>query len=217
MIDLFKYLGYGAIGISLACAILSYRLLANEQKKAKPNESVLKMIKLFFGLTIFFALFFGVVELFKAGGGGDLDSQSAAEYLKNLDSSTYVLNSSPASAKADVVVNFGNGGSVTLGSLTDDPTRNLNARKSKDRTHWEIYLRETPLGQIETEWNEYRLLADSTDGKIFKTGVWYPISESDLWFRINEIVGKAPNTSYNVSYAEGTEVSDLIVARRSLD
>jgi hypothetical protein len=214
MID---FLAYGAIGIAMACAILSYRLLLNEQKKADPNESVLKMIKLFIGLTVFFALFFGVIELFKDRGNRDLTVQAAADYLKNVDSSTYVLNSQPGSQKANVVLNYGDGESVVLGGLLGDSTKNLNAKKSKDGTHWDIFFGETPLGEIETEWIEYRLFADSTNGKEFKEGEWYPINDSDLWFRINEISGRSPNYIYNVSYAEGSSVSELVVARKTIE
>lgn len=214
MID---FLAYGAIGIAMACAILSYRLLLNEQKKADPSESMLKMIKLFIGLTVFFALFFGMIELFKDRGSATMTIQAAAEHIRNADSSNIMLNSRPGSQKADVVLNFGDGESVILGGLLGDSAKNLNAKKSVDGTHWDIFFVETPLGEVETEWIEYRLIADSTNGKEFKKDVWYAVNDSDLWFKINEISGRSPNYVYNVSYAEGSSESELMVARKTID
>lgn len=214
MID---FLGYGAIGIALASAILSFRLLVAEQKKENPSEPILKMIKLFIGLTVFFALFFGFTELFKERKAKNFTVKSAVEFLRTADSTEFVLNSQPGSKNADVVLNFGKGESVILGGLLGDPTKNLNAKKGNDGNSWGIFFGDTPLGEIETELMEYRLIADSTNGKKFEKGTWYPVNDSDFWFKINEISGKFPNYVYNVSYGEGSNQNDVVEAPRSMD
>ncbi len=57
------FLKYGAIGISLALAILSYRLLSKEQEKDAVRPEMLKSIKNYFLLAIFLSVFFGSTEL----------------------------------------------------------------------------------------------------------------------------------------------------------
>ena len=52
-----NYLEYGAIGLCLALFLLSYRSLSKEQEKDTPNESILKTIKLYMGLSLLLAVF----------------------------------------------------------------------------------------------------------------------------------------------------------------
>jgi hypothetical protein len=212
------YLAYGAIGIAMATTVLTFRLLTSEQKKEIPNESILKMIKWFMGLTVFFSLFFGVIELIDIGGGAaPVTIENAAKYLSESDSSEYVLNSKPGSQEAVVYVNFGTDGSAQLGELTSNPEIDLNAKKVKDIGLWNIAMGSTVLGKVKLDVNEYRIIADSTNSKQFKVGEWYALDESDFWFRINSITGKSPDYTYNVSFGEGAEEKSIVPALRSLD
>lgn len=212
------YLAYGAIGIAMATTILTFRLLVSEQKKAEPNESILKMIKLFIGLTVFFSLFFGVVEVISSDVvTSSISIENAAKYLSESDSSEYVLNSKPGSQEALVYVKYGNGQSAQLGELKNNSEIELKAKKRNDKTLWDIVLGTTTLGKVKIKAEEYRLIADSTHAKHFNVGKWYALDESDFWFQINSISGKSPNYLYTVSYGEGKDAQSIIPAIRTLD
>lgn len=58
-----EYLKYGAIGISLALAVLSYRLLSKEQDKGEERPAMLKSIRNYFILAIVLSVFFGSTEI----------------------------------------------------------------------------------------------------------------------------------------------------------
>lgn len=211
------YLAYGAIGIAMATTILAFRLLTREQKKENPNESILKMIKWFMGLTVFFSLFFGVVELLDSEEITEISVESAAEHLSNSDSTEYVFNSMPGSQKAAVYLNYGKSRTTQLGELSDNEKIQLKGVKGLDKGLWKIVLGKTVLGEVNVDVDEYRLMADSTHAKHFNVKEWYPIGESDFWFRINSILGTYPNYLYTVGYGEGHVVDSIIPSTRSLE
>ncbi len=62
--EFLDFLKYGAIGISLALAILSYRLLSKEQDKSEVRKPILNTIKIYFLFAVFLSVFFGVLEIF---------------------------------------------------------------------------------------------------------------------------------------------------------
>ncbi|MFT6138026.1 MAG: hypothetical protein ACJAUR_001696 [Ulvibacter sp.] len=62
-LNFIDFLKYGAIGVALALAILSYRLLSKEQDQENVREPMLKSIKTFFMLSILLSLFFGITEI----------------------------------------------------------------------------------------------------------------------------------------------------------
>lgn len=61
--EFLDFLKYGAIGISLALAILSYRLLSKEQDKELERPIFLKSIRSYMFLTVFLSIFFGLLEI----------------------------------------------------------------------------------------------------------------------------------------------------------
>lgn len=61
--EFIDFLKYGAIGISLALAILSYRLLSKEQAKTEPRDSILRSIGYYMALTLVLSLLFGISEI----------------------------------------------------------------------------------------------------------------------------------------------------------
>ena len=61
--EFLNFLKYGAIGISLALAILSFRLLSKEQDKTEVRQPILNSIKTYIFLTLFLSVFFGSVEI----------------------------------------------------------------------------------------------------------------------------------------------------------
>lgn len=60
--EFIDFLKYGAIGISLALAILSYKLLSKEQDKPDVREPMLKSIRTYFLFALFLSIFFGALE-----------------------------------------------------------------------------------------------------------------------------------------------------------
>lgn len=58
-----EFLKYGAIGIAMVLAVLSYRLLSKEQEKENVREPMLKSIRNYFLLSIVLSLFFGITEI----------------------------------------------------------------------------------------------------------------------------------------------------------
>lgn len=58
-----EFLKYGAIGIAMVLAVLSYRLLSKEQEKEHVREPMLKSIRNYFLLSIVLSLFFGATEI----------------------------------------------------------------------------------------------------------------------------------------------------------
>ena len=76
--DFVNFLSYGAIGISLALAILSYRLLTKEQNSETERPAMLKQIKNFLGVAVFLSVFFGLME-FASQVFISKDAASAAE------------------------------------------------------------------------------------------------------------------------------------------
>lgn len=213
-----EYLAYGAIGIAMATTILTFRLLTSEQKKEHPNESILKMIKWFMGLTVFFSIFFGVIEyISKEETVAQFSVESAAKFLSKSDSCEFVLNVNPGSHEAVVYAKYPDGHSSLLGELSDGSNKDLEAKKSEGKRLWQIILGSTTLGKVKVHADEYRLLADSTHAKHFKVDQWYALDESDFWFRINEISGKYPHYQYNVSYGEGRDEASIIENIRKLE
>lgn len=77
-LNFIDFLAYGAIGIALALAILSYRLLSREQQKDQVREPMLKSIRNYFILSIILSLFFGTGEVISMFAGGDGQSSEAA-------------------------------------------------------------------------------------------------------------------------------------------
>ncbi|MCF8374427.1 MAG: hypothetical protein K9H64_22590 [Bacteroidales bacterium] len=57
------FLKYGAIGISLALALLAFRLLSKEQENAEERPAMLKSIRNYFIMAVFLSVFFGVTEI----------------------------------------------------------------------------------------------------------------------------------------------------------
>ncbi len=72
--DYLNFLKYGAIGVSLALAIFSYRLLSREQDKPEVRLPILNTIKLYFGFALALSLFFGMVEFFTLGKKSSLET-----------------------------------------------------------------------------------------------------------------------------------------------
>lgn len=64
--DFLNYLQYGAIGIAMALAILTFRLLSKEQEREEVRENMMKAIKSFMVITVAVPVFFGVTELLNA-------------------------------------------------------------------------------------------------------------------------------------------------------
>lgn len=62
-LNFLDFLKYGALGIALALAILSYRLLSKEQDKDEVREPMLKSIRHYLFFAVVLSLFFGTVEL----------------------------------------------------------------------------------------------------------------------------------------------------------
>ncbi|GEM_PF-3574340 len=62
-LNFIDFLAYGAIGIALALAILSYRLLSKEQQREEVREPMLKSIRNYFIMSIVLSLFFGTGEI----------------------------------------------------------------------------------------------------------------------------------------------------------
>ncbi len=61
--EFLDFLKYGAIGISLALAILSYRLLSKEQDKSEVRIPILNSIKMYFLFALLLSVFFGSTEI----------------------------------------------------------------------------------------------------------------------------------------------------------
>lgn len=61
--EFIDFLKYGAIGVSLALAILSYRLLSKEQDQPGVRLPMLNSIKWYFGFALLLSVFFGSAEL----------------------------------------------------------------------------------------------------------------------------------------------------------
>ncbi len=60
--DFVNFLSYGAIGISLALAILAYRLLTKVQNSQTERPAIIKQIKNFLWVAVFLSVFFGMME-----------------------------------------------------------------------------------------------------------------------------------------------------------
>lgn len=58
-----EFLKYGAIGIAMALAVLSYRLLSKEQDRENVREPMLKSIRNYFMMAILLSAFFGGIEV----------------------------------------------------------------------------------------------------------------------------------------------------------
>lgn len=84
MSELLEFLKYGAIGIALALAVLSYKLLAREQDKTEVRPPVLNTIKFYFIFSIFLSLLFAGVELYSAVGVKSGNNQELDELHKTF-------------------------------------------------------------------------------------------------------------------------------------
>lgn len=63
--DVYQILGYGVIGLGAVFAFLAYRLLANEQKRDAPRNSILKQIHAFMVMCIVLCVIGGAAEVTK--------------------------------------------------------------------------------------------------------------------------------------------------------
>lgn len=81
--EFLDFLKYGAIGISLALALLSYRLLSKEQEKETERPTILKSIKTYMLLTLVLSLFFGLMELLPRLNSENSSGSSTTEQLWN--------------------------------------------------------------------------------------------------------------------------------------
>jgi len=79
-INFLDFLAYGALGVSLALAILSYRLLSREQEKPEVRLPMLRSIRSYLIFAIVLSLFFGTVELIEFRFS-DHKAQTALEQL----------------------------------------------------------------------------------------------------------------------------------------
>lgn len=79
--EFLDFLKYGAIGISLALALLSYRLLSKEQEKDAERPAMLKSIKTYMLLTLVLSVFFGAIELVPKMQTSHEDSDKTINHL----------------------------------------------------------------------------------------------------------------------------------------
>lgn len=100
--EFLDFLKYGAIGISLALAILSYRLLSKEQEKEVERPAFLKSIKSYMYLTVFLSVFFGMMEFFIPKEKVSTDSPLNTIYSKYFKQ----YNDSTSSQKAQRISNY---------------------------------------------------------------------------------------------------------------
>lgn len=70
-LNFIDFLSYGAIGIALALAILSYRLLSKEQDKEQVRQPMLNSIRNYFILALILSVFFGAGEIVSLFIGGN--------------------------------------------------------------------------------------------------------------------------------------------------
>ena len=65
--EFIDFLKYGAIGIALVLAILSFRLLSKEQEKEKADKLILNSIRNYMIFALVITFLFGFLEFFKPG------------------------------------------------------------------------------------------------------------------------------------------------------
>jgi hypothetical protein len=88
--EFLDFLKYGAIGVSLALAILSYRLLSKEQDKSEVRIPVLNSIKTYFVFALLLSVFFGSVEIVtKALSTNNSTADSSIEKIWNAHFSQF--------------------------------------------------------------------------------------------------------------------------------
>jgi hypothetical protein len=216
-----EYLAYGAIGISMATAILTFRLLSSEQRKENPNESILKMIKLFMVLTVFFAVFFGVVELIKGDGEeAPVNFVSSIDQVKDKQLETFALQKNQLDGKkVDVVLYYDENGkegtnSAILGKLNPNVKQDFKAAKN-DNNEWDVLLGEARLGRVFSSWNV--LSKRGRRGEWVNVGKWHRLNKStgqpsNFWFKIDEIhwvhrTDTTGNYRFTVNFGEGESES----------
>lgn len=85
-IDVTEILGYGAIGLGFLLALLAYRLLAKEQGKDVPNESILKAIKTYMLFAVVLVLIGATVQVI---GPISSPSDSGSQESARLDFRDY--------------------------------------------------------------------------------------------------------------------------------
>ena len=158
-----------------------------------------------------------MIEIINARPTEDITTESAAKYLSESDSSAFFLNPQPGSQQAAVFLKYADNKNMELGELSDDSGTILKGEKIQGKGFWEIAFGATSLGKVRVGIDEYRLIADSTHGKHFNVGTWYPLDESEFWFKINSISGKSPNYLYSVRYGEGRDESKIDSSERLLE
>ncbi|MEO1434281.1 MAG: hypothetical protein AAFV80_02010 [Bacteroidota bacterium] len=80
--EFIDFLKYGAIGIALVLAILSFRLLSKEQEKEKADKLILNSIRNYMIFALVITFLFGFLEFFKPGSTlPDNEAQTQLERL----------------------------------------------------------------------------------------------------------------------------------------
>lgn len=90
IVDLPDVLQYGLTGLAAVIVLMTYRLLINQSKKEKPNQSLLKTIKAFMG--------FGIILSVISGVGNIAELFANTDHLKGQ----HQLNTELVEAKAEI-------------------------------------------------------------------------------------------------------------------
>jgi hypothetical protein len=102
--EFLDFLKYGAMGISLALAILSFRLLSKEQEKETERPAFLKSIKNYMWLTVFLSVFFGFLEIVSQFTHNEKNSNSYLDTIWNVHFKQY--NDSTPAQKAKRISDY---------------------------------------------------------------------------------------------------------------
>ena len=215
------YLAYGAIGIAMATAILAYRLLSSEQKKEHPNESILKMIKLFMGLAIFFSLFFGVIEIVQGAGGEELTLDSAATKLSTSNVDYGLANVEDEPRDIQLSAKYGESEKnteVTLGTINSD----FQLEKEQG-PGWNASIKKLILGKVTPKLESKLLIGGQHFERPIQFGEWHKFDfegqGATLWFKIVsakwvphkvDSIGEFGSFKYSAEFGEGITAEDLI-------
>ncbi len=188
--EFISVLKYGAIGIALALAILSYRLLSQEQQREKVRAPMLKSIRFYLIFSMILSILFGAVEFLNSTLNGESRPTGEEKYKTALEDiwsmkySQYKEDSTIAQKIQRIKTNI-NANPVSRTTTVTTDTANVCLSIKNELNACEKSLKENNLGFYSNITKLKRAVSKDTDN--FINLEWNQSEKAEVYKILEEI------------------------------